>query len=399
MSRSPALTRSVAAVVAAALVAAAAGSALAAPERVLIWPRAPDDPTAAAEKAARAAGAVVVSFSPLATRLADAGAAETERQRQAVESVEAALRQARSEALARRWPEMTKALTAAETAALDVIGQPDQTQTLWELQFQRGLAGVWGGDAAAARARFLLALEIDEARSPSRDLYAPDVLKAFTEAVDARASTPARPLPLRVTPADARVVIDGAPVIDNARSRQLRPGLHVVVATAPGHARFARILDVTGQSTLDIALEPVAGDAATRIGASWSAGQLDPSSRTGRALIAAAAVELRATAALVLDVDADGVAATARLITVDDALPVQNKPSIAAAVRAALASRGLGVHAGLDPGQRDDDDDGSIFRSPWLYLGAGGAVVVAALGYLLVTYERETIIDVFPPAE
>lgn len=69
---------------------------------------------------------------------------------------------------------------------------------------------------------------------------------------------------LRVTPADARVTLDGQPLSGTARSSALRVnvGEHTLVAEAPGYARGVRTFRVAGGKEdvpVELALEPVQG--------------------------------------------------------------------------------------------------------------------------------------------
>ncbi|MFY0533336.1 hypothetical protein [Nannocystis pusilla] len=115
--------------------------------------------------------------------------------------------------------------------------------TLWELEFQLGLA--YGarkgpGDAERASARFALAWALDGERRPLGALYGPDVGLAFAQAVDAAARRPSRPVTVEVTPDDARVAVDCRPL---AADSGLRPGLHAVRVDAPGHGVFAQVVE------------------------------------------------------------------------------------------------------------------------------------------------------------
>src|SRR5262249_6160862 len=153
----------------------------------------------------------------------------------------------------------------------------------------------------AARARFAFALALDETRAPRRELYGPAVMRAFAEVADARAQDPPRPTPLRIEPRDARVAIDGLPVIHNAAPRALRPGLQAVAVAAPGYRTQAVIALVRSGAAIQIALAPAAGNAVERLGAAWAAGTVDAGTESGRRAIAAVAAELGAAAAIVID--------------------------------------------------------------------------------------------------
>src|SRR5262245_38258469 len=203
-------------------------------ERVVVWPQAPEDNVAAATAVVRDAGHDVVPFAPIGDRLRARGEDAARAEKEVLSAVEAGLAGARGAYLKQDFAGMARGLAAIEAVALPVVARPSHTAVLWELEFQRGLAELARRDAATARKHFTLALELDEQRTPRRDLYGPDVVRAFAEAADARGAVPPRPAAVRATPPDARVVIDGVPVIDNRAPRNVRPGLHVVAAAAPG---------------------------------------------------------------------------------------------------------------------------------------------------------------------
>jgi hypothetical protein len=352
--------------------------------RVVVFPQAPGVRIGAAERVVSEAGFELVSFAPLRRRLIDGGERAAAEESSAIGAVERALAAARAAYLEQRFDAMVATLIEAETSALRFLAQPRHAATLWELEFQIGLAELSRQRPDAARSRFALALELDPERSPRRELYGPDVVRAYAEAVDARALVAARPAPLAIAPADALVVIDGTPVVDNARPRDVRAGLHVVTASAPGHQTHAAILDLAPGDPIEIELASAPGEAIDRVAASWSTGGLDPTSMSGRRAIAATLGNLGATAALVISADRGHGEAAALVITGEDATPPQRRSSSAAAARAALALlRRDGTLVAADAQRRSSSNAAggtSVFGRWWFWTAVGAAAVAVGVG-------------------
>ncbi len=402
--------------IAAALVCGAlAATAEAAPAgavRVAVWPRGPGDDVAGVEAAVRAAGFEPVSIDRARDRLRELGDRAAAAEAAALDAVQAALAAARASYLAQDGAAMAAALEQAEAAALPVLAQPRHAGVLWELELQRGLAELVRRDPDAARARFAFALALDEGRAPRRELYGPAVARAFAEVADARAQIPPRPTPLRIEPRDARVVIDGVPVIDNAAPRTLRPGLHAVAVTAPGYRGHAAIAEVRSGAAIQIVLAPAAGDAVERLGAAWAAGAADAGTESGRRAIAAVAAELGAAAVVVVGADRTRGEATARVIAADEASAAERRATAAAAAAAALAHLSPGgtirrdgsvgpVGPGGPGGPGGGGGEGgrrsrSVLRSWWLWTAIGGLAVGVGAG-LAIDAMRERTIRVLPP--
>jgi hypothetical protein len=387
--------------------------------RVAVWPQDPDDDVSGVEAAVRGAGFEPISIDRVRDRLRAQGDRATAAEAAALDAIQAALAAARDSYLRQDFAAMATALEQAEAAALPVIAQPRHAAVLWELELQRGLAELRRRDLDAARARFALALALDEGRAPRRELYGPDVARAFTEVADARAQIPPRPTPLRIEPRDARVAIDGLPVIDNAAPRALRPGLHVVAVTAPGYQGQAAIVELRSGAVIQIALAPAAGDAVERLGAAWAAGAADAGTESGRRAIADVVAELGAAAAIVVDVDRARGAAGARVIAVAsrEASAIEHRPTAAAAAAAALAhlaadgsirrdgggigaagdgGRGRGG-AGAREGGGGRRSSGSVLRSWWFWTAVGGVAVVGVGAGLAIDSTRDRTIRVLPP--
>jgi hypothetical protein len=272
---------------------------------------------------------------------------------------------------------------------------------LWELEFQRGLAELYRAspsesriDPAAAFPRFHLALSLDEKRAPRADLYNPSVTAAFTAAIDARSSVPPRPVAIRATPPDARIVVDGLPIVDNAAPRTLRPGLHVIHASAPGHAPSARVVELASGQPLEIALTPVAGTALDRIGASWSEGVLDPGTAGGRKAILEAAVEAGANGVVI--VDRQGGEATARVLLASSGteLRASERGATPAAAVAAALQRLDGAVVGRAVAPIDRGCTSALCS--WKLWAVVGAVAVAGTGTFFLM-RRDDVYRILPP--
>jgi hypothetical protein len=256
----------------------------AAAEEVLVWPRTPTTATAEAEAALRAAGHRPREFAGLRAQMIAEDAAAQAAARAALAEVERDLASARAAFLGQRYAEMIAALERAEATAVATLGAgPACVATVWELEFQLGLALLsrgQAGDAERARARFAVALAVDPQRRPEAGLYGPDVGLAFVQAVDAVARTPARPIAVTLAPDDAAIAVDCRPVTEAG----LRPGLHVVRVEAPGFNSEARVVEVGAAGELQVALR---ADAAGPLGAWWVRGGLDPIGASARAAVQA----------------------------------------------------------------------------------------------------------------
>jgi hypothetical protein len=372
---------------------------------VVIWPHDPGDDVAGVDAVVREAGFEPVSIDRIRSRLRALGDRAAAAESAALDAVQDALAAARARYLAQDAAAMAAVLAQAEQAALPVVAQPHHVAVLWELELQRGLAELSRRELDAARARFALALALDEGRAPRRELYGPAVARAFAEVADARAQIPPRPTPLRIEPPDARVVIDGLPVIDNAAPRMLRPGLHIVAVTAPGYRGQAAIVEVAPGAAIQLSLAPAGGDAVERLGAAWAAGTADAGTASGRRAIAAVAAELGAAAVLVVDVDRARGDASARVIAGDETSAALRRATPAAAAAAALAHlapdgvviRDGGGPEGRQRAGRGAGGSGSVLRSWWLWAAVGGVAAAAAVG-VVIDSQRDRTIRILPPA-
>jgi hypothetical protein len=373
--------------------------------RVLVWPRDPRTDAHAAEVALAAQGRTVARFDAIGARLRELGARAEARESEVLDAVQAGLEQARQAYLEQRFDDMIATLAGLEQDALDVLAQPEHAAVLWELAFQRGLAhrarGAARGDLedqAQARARFGLALALDPERRPLRELYGPDVSAAFTEALSANAAVPARPVRLEVTPADAAVVVDGVPALvpgalpaagpggaGAGRVRNLRPGLHVVRAAAPGYETGAVL----------ILRERRDADPLARIDASWSAGSLVPGSASGQRVIAAVAASVDAAVVVVIDAASGNGQFTAQALSATRVDPaVQEDTSGEAAALALARWEGQVPVTG---------SAGAVAAQPawwqrwWLWAGVGGAVAAGTAAVLLLDRDSTERWQIYVP--
>lgn len=378
--------------------------------RVVVWPQSPDDDVTGLDAAVREAKLEPVSFDAIRTQLREIGEHATAAESQALDAVQAAFTAARAAYLKQDFTTMADVLGQVEATALPVLAFPRHAAVLWELEFQRGLAELSQNNATGARQRFAFALALDETRVPKREIYGPVVARAFTEAADARAGVPPRPIAIKVTPRDARVVIDGVPIIDNTAPRNLRPGLHVVIASAPGYEPRTLLVELEATQAIGIALAPATGTAVEKIGRTWADGALDPGTDSGRRAIVAAAVEAGADAALVVDVDATRGEATARLLATDagpggnptgfagrgaEGPGIERRPSAAtaaAAVFAKLAGEPMIEHRN---GNGTNPSSGSVFGSWWLWTAVG--VVAIGAGVTIYATTRDDKIRIHSP--
>jgi len=373
-----------------AVLALASATADAAPATgVLVWPTAPGQDTAGAERAVTEAGFRVVPFAPVGARLAAHGDAARERETAVLELVEVGLAEVRRAYLEQRFDDMLVALARIEGDALEVVARPEHRAVLWEIEFQMGLAyhsRRGDSDAALARARFELCLALDPERRPERELYGPEVAAAFADALDARSKKTPRPVRIAVGPSDARVVVDGVPLVDSSLPRNLRQGMHAVAASAPGFAPTAFLAAIDTDNELQLALDRNReADAVDRIGAAWSNRELRANTASGRAAIRAAAAAAGAVAVLIVDID-DTSGAAAWLLTADQASEPVRAATVEAAAAGAIAplapdGRLRRAPAGADPLAPAPRGPVPIYRRPIFWIAAGA---VLATGVILI---------------
>ncbi len=274
---------------------------------VMVWPATADAPVGEAEAALRSRGVPVVPWVGARDVVAQHRAARAQADRERRTQVEAALAAAQQRFLELEFDAMLQVLAAAESDAV-ALAEPEGCAGLWELEFRRGLGhGARGGptDDVDAQARYELALALDPDRRPLGELYGPDVTARFLDAVHARSERMARPVALRVQPADARVEIDCRPHPTSEPS--LRPGLHAVRVRAPGFAPWSAVVDLRDRDALDVTLTALPSDdaPARRLGLSTPSDAVSDDSASAYRAVLSVAHALGADAVLVVSAGVD----------------------------------------------------------------------------------------------
>jgi hypothetical protein len=355
---------------------------------ILVWPGAPGAPVAQAEEALRTVGVTVAPQAVVGEAVAEHRAARAEREQAQRERVEAALVAAQARYLELELAGMIDALEAVETDAV-ALARPGRCEGLWELEFRLGL-GRWAlGTEADAGARFELALALDAERRPLGELYGPDVTAAFLRAVEQRSARVARPVRLRVQPADAAVEIDCREV--DEREPSLVPGLHAVRIAAPGFAPWSGVVDLRAEGAIEVALMALpAGEPARRLADSTDADAVDDGSASAHALVLALARERGAQAVLVVGQSTAGV--HVRAWGRDGIGAAVERPALAPALHAAIGllddDGRLRAPAPVVAAERGDPDRGPaererrpVLRTWWFWTIVGSVVVTGgALG-------------------
>lgn len=356
---------------------------------VMVWPGEPEAPLEQAEAALRAEGVAVVPQRPVHEAVAGHRAARAEREQAQRDRVEAALEVAQGHYLDLAFEPAIAALDAAEVEAV-AVARPARCDGLWELAFRQGLVRWASGEAVDARVRFELALALEPERRPLAELYGPDVTAAFLQAVQARSARIARPVPLRVQPADAAVEID-CKTIDE-REPPLRPGLHAVRVAAPGFRPWAGMVDLGAQPTIEVTLEPlpVADEPAQRWAESTDADAVDDASISAHALVLELARAHGASAVLVVGPGRAGM--RVRPWGYDSIGSPVERAALEPALHGALSLLGpdgrlsapapvIGPDREGDPRRRPDDPQRKpVLRTWWFWTIVGTAVTGTALG-------------------
>ncbi|MCG8420901.1 MAG: hypothetical protein MJE77_23520 [Proteobacteria bacterium] len=203
-------------------------------------------------------------------------------------------------------------------------------------------------------------------------------------------------------PPDARIVIDGVPVVDNGQVVSLLPGVHVVYASAPGYvpnAFKARIRG--GGDSLEVPLARVAtSDPIDRLGPAWAIGDLRPHTNSGQVAIRALLNHLGADIAIVVAGAARRGTSRARIVTHREISESISGRTPTAALSAALSRLTLDgqlrPRTSIDPGAASDGDERRVpmYKRWWFWLGmgllAGGALIGAQQ-----THQQSPTLQVF----
>ncbi len=371
---------------------ALAPAAASADQRVVLWPKHPDVELEGAAAIAEVEGVALVSLRRVTEAQGEAMARREAREAQALTRLDDALTRARNAYLEQRFADMAELLAEAEERTLSLTTRPERAELLWELQLQRGIAYLYRGeegDAARALDRFTLCVELDGERRPARETYGPDVSRAFSRAKAERELERPWPLRIDVVPGDARVAIDGRPVIENRRGVMLRPGLHVVHASGAGYRPEARIVRVTRGDELAFELEPDEdGDPMAQAARAWAAGDLAPGTTTGRRALARVAREVGADEAWLIgegdDPEVVALAASGEGLA-------RRHTSIAGAADALRSA------AGDAAAQADLPRSSRFYHRWWVWAGAGAVAAGAAITAAALLPREPSRLRVFPP--
>ncbi len=356
---------------------------------VMVWPGEPEAPIEQAEAALQTEDVSVVPQRPVREAVAGHRKARAKREQAQRARVEAALEAAQGHYLDLEFEPAIAALDAAEAEAI-AVARPGRCDGLWELAFRQGLMHWANGETTDARARFELALSLEPERRPLAELYGPDVTAAFLQAVQTRTARIARPVPLRLQPADATVEID-CDAIDEPEP-PLRPGLHAVRVAAPGFRPWAGMLDLAAQPVIEVTLEPLpaAGEPAQRWAESTDADAVDDASSSAHALVLELARAHGASAVLVVGPGRAGV--RVRPWGSDSIGSPVERAELPPALHGALSFLGpdgrLQAPAPViapdregDPRRRPDHPPRKpVLRTWWFWTIVGGAVTGTALG-------------------
>lgn len=253
---------------------------------MLVWPE--DGHASAVDvQVVTEAGFEAAHFGAQAERIATARARVRTETKTQLEGVRDDLARAQALYLEQDYAQMDRVLAEAEARALPLLAVPSACETLWELEFRRGLAARGRADADAAQARFRLAAALVPQRRPELGYYGPDVAQAFAEAAQAERASVKTPLGFSVMPADGTRVVDCRPV--DAREVEVSMGLHVLWAGAPGHRPEARIVDLSRTQTLRVVLPADGLRGVDAIAALPDVVELDVSGPSSRAVLLQAA--------------------------------------------------------------------------------------------------------------
>ena len=166
----------------------------------------------------------------------------------------------------------------AEKLLLDGLDDAAAVLLLARALRVKALTELYLGLTAEAGRSFVSAWLLDPEFSPAAAEWPPEARLAYADTIAADRHKGAGALSLDVTPAAARVWLDGKPLgLGSTSARDLHPGDHYLFATCPGHTSFAAVVSVTPGGKLtqaSIHLEPRPGgkldaDAAAALVAAW----------------------------------------------------------------------------------------------------------------------------------
>lgn len=297
---------------------------------------------------------------------------------------------------------------------LDLDGGPELYA---EISLRRGVVLLEGGHAAEAATQLRLAAALDPELAVTDDEFKRSVVDAFRAAVAARPALRRRSI--EVTPAGARVEIDGRAAGTAPIALELGEGQHAIVVRADGHAPLARVVEVAGDAQAPLRFQ-MAADPLLAAVAAGPAG-LAPGTRRDAAAVAIDAVLTYAEADTVLlaaavwrrraptllgqwcsgtpvrctPVVEIGFTDPAQLLAATQRLWRQLHDARRTGGPSLLADDRL-VRAEHAPGQTSTRPR-RWYKSPWLWLGTAGAAI-AVTSVILLSGDRDVqpIVDVDP---
>jgi hypothetical protein len=303
----------------------------------------------------------------------------------------------------------------AHTRALAASGD---VESLVDARLALATLYLGAGEAALARTELDAAARLRPAAELDPRAWSPVVIEAFDEARRRVAREPPAELTVRSTPSGADVVVDGVPRGPTPATVALPRGVHLLHLGRAGHEPRSQVvvLDAAGRVQRDETLTPRpawtawsnaqstlrapgtrAGDVAAIVALRR---QLDAdalwvpvvaATATGVAVVFARVVDdVEVVAVLGID-DVGAPAATALIAevarrahrtgpTTADAVVAAHTPAAGDprdALRIDLRARAVGMADGVVV---RDEDDASVFASPWTWVavGVGGALVAGA---------------------
>jgi len=151
-------------------------------------------------------------------------------------------------------------LMEAERALRDNLALPGVHAWLAEVWLQMGLVAAQRGELGLADTLLNRALTLDPSRRLGAAEAAPPSVERAEAIARARNAAPRSRFRIEVSPAFARVRLDGQPREAGAIEVDLAPGTHLLVVEAAGHRPYAALIEalIGSRSPIAIALSPSA---------------------------------------------------------------------------------------------------------------------------------------------
>lgn len=159
-------------------------------------------------------------------------------------------------------------LMEAERALRDNLALPGVHAWLAEVWLQMGLVAAQRGELGLADTLLNRALTLDPSRRLGAAEAAPPSVERAEAIARARNASPRSRFRIEVSPAFARVRLDGQPREAGAIEVDLAPGTHLLVVEAAGHRPYAALIEalIGSRSPIAVALSPSA-ETAERVAA------------------------------------------------------------------------------------------------------------------------------------